>query len=290
MVNIIDRMGDAAAYACLEVVDTIETIAKGALIGCEEASQNLYTIYSMDGFEKWSKAWIANFKFLSKIPCCQGVFAECLKTIEAQKDLYYATLIIGSLNDFIGTRVDRGQKSYYFTLPKRKVKDRDGKEKEVVDLGKIFLLFGNFFETGKFLQKYKVMSFPTCSKLANSLGSIKLFTFQGQKVTPDDIPILQTAFDKPKEIFVVLASVYEIYYCFKKPKFFEVENLCKFVGSTGKIILITFGRRYHTAYWFAVADVITQNASLIGFLWRKYKERTNSLAKPGASSNAARAA
>ena len=75
--------------------------------------------------------------------------------------------------DFI--KVDRATGVKSFTVPRA----RDGS----VDYVKVLYGIGNIFETGKFLQKYKVLDFPLCTRIATQLGSIKVFSFQGKTST-----------------------------------------------------------------------------------------------------------
>ena len=57
------------------------------LVVGEGTSRAMYEVYSLDGFEKWSKALIADLRFLALIPGIGETFKECLKTVEAQKIL-----------------------------------------------------------------------------------------------------------------------------------------------------------------------------------------------------------
>jgi hypothetical protein len=283
MANFINRVGGAAAGACWGAIHTGITvkqgIQKGLLVVGEGTSRVMYDIYSLDGFEKWSKALIANLRFASALFKLNGLFDECLKTLEAQKDLYYATLFIGSMKEFVGFDKTKGE--YHFKLPARE---------KLENLSKIFLAIGNFFETGKFLQKYKVLDFPLCTAVANRLASVQVFTLRGKAYTVDDIPVLQTLCDKPKDFFIVLSSAIEIWrgtaikiMAGKAKTIFEVENLCKVVGSMGKIVLIAFGRHYSKFIWFSVVDVTTQDVSLYGFIYKRARERANRFERPVAS-------
>ncbi len=277
--NITDGMRNVAVGVCMGAINTGVAIERGVLAVGEGSSRVMYDIYSLDGFEKWSKALIANLRFLSLLPQLRGVFDEFLKTLESQKDLYYATMSINSLKEFIGETKVAGKTHYHFKFPTREIKVGRNKV-EVVDSVKLLLAIGNFFETGKFLQKYKVYAFPLCSQVANRLASVKVFSYGGKTYTLDTVPVLQTLTDKPKDFFIVLSSIIEIWRCKDKP-LLDIENMCKLVGSTGKIVLITFGRISNKAIWFSVVDVVTQDVSLIAFIYKKHKDRERNFNRPG---------
>jgi hypothetical protein len=241
----------------------------------------MYDVYSLQGFEKWSKAAIADMRAIQLIPGCQGIFNSTLKTIEAQKDLIYATLVFESTADFIKVTktVDEetGEEttSYSFTLPR----ERNGN----IEWVKVLYGIGNPFDTLGFLHKYKVISFPFLSKVATQVGETKVFTLRGEAWTFGDIPVLNRLVDKPKDFFVCIASGYTAYRCLTSQNFWDIANLIKLTGSIGKIILITSAeymiqRKYFVA--LAVVDVVTQNASLIGLLMKRSKEREDRFNDP----------
>ena len=268
MVNLIERV---ASTCCRGLSDAGVSIKKGCLFVVGEAGPTMSDIYSMEGFEKLSKALIADLKFVSLFPCIKGVFAECLATLEAQKDLYYANLFISSMTEFIKIDPTSGAKS--FQLPKTR--------EEEIDFVKILYAIGNFCEAGKFLQKYKIYSFALCTQFANRLGSMQVFTLYGQSWTVGDIPVLNCVCDKPKDVFIFIASGFEVWRC-KEKNLLDWENAFKLAGSTGKILLIFFGRHYNKKVWFVVLDFVTQNASLFGFIVKRYKERQKRFNHPGA--------
>jgi hypothetical protein len=235
---------------------------QGILVVGEEASRVMYDIYSLVGFEKWTKAVIADLKFLSLLPVINGVFDECIKTLEAQKDLYYATLFVGSTAECIKVTEKEDQtKAYSFQLPKT-----NGH----TDIVKILYAIGNYLEMGKFLQKYQVYSFPLFTQVADRLASVKVFAYRGDWRV-DDLPVISTLCDKPKDFFIFLASGIEVYRCSKKP-LLQFDNVLKATGSIGKMLLISLGRDFNKEWWFVGIDVITQHASLIAFLWKRHQE------------------
>ena len=227
------------------------------LAGFEKASRWLYVGYSMDGFEKLTKAGIANMTALHYLfPAVKGVFDKSIKELEFEKDLLYATQFIGAMASCISKR------DWSFCLPTRT--NADGTKS--TDYAKILLGLGGFCEAGKFLQKYKVFAFSTCTQLSNSYGSIKVF---GQSLG-NDIPVIRNLFDKPKDFFVFLGSGVEVYEAIKARKF-DLGVLLKVSSSLGKMILIVFGRTCYGEWWFILCDVITQNASLLSLVYKSNK-------------------
>jgi hypothetical protein len=275
MVSFRDGVGNTVGRVSMEFIDVGVKIKKGFMHVGEATSYAMYDIYSLDGFEKWTKVAIADLRFLSLIPSINGVFDECLKTLEGQKDLIYGSLVFSSTAEFIKkTKNTDGETHYSFQIPTAKEKNAQDVMEEHVDWVKVLNGIGNFFETGKFLNKYKVMSFPLCSQLATQFGSIPVFG----KTTIGDIPVINCWCSKPRDFFVFIASGYTAYKCYDKPSedFRSTENLIKLSGNIGKLILIGGGdwmlsRKY---FWtVAVVDVLTQNASLIGYFLKRERER-----------------
>jgi hypothetical protein len=271
MVDFINRLGNAVDSACMGFINWGVKTEKVLVVGGRVFSFIAYHFYSMEGLEKGSKALIANLEMLSLIPSINGLFSETLKTMRGQKDLIYATLIIGSIADCIKKEKDG---SLRFALPRQ----TDG----TLDYVKVLYGIGNIFETGGFLQKYRVMTFPRCSQFAQQLGSIKMF----ENVTFGDVPVLKTLTDKPKDLFVFSASLYVLVQSFRKPvnnNFLSPLNLAKLTGSLGKIILIScsdfmLARKYLVT--LTVIDVFTQNASLIGLILKRCQDREKRFVNP----------
>lgn len=281
MSSFISRIGSAADYLCMGFVDAGVAVKKGVIWVGEEGSRAMHEVYSLEGFEKASKAGIAWLR----TPVIYGVFKTCLRTLEAQRDLVYATLVFGSTVDFIKTDFIKDAKTgkkrtvYSFQLPKDP-NDPDGKK---LDWVKLFYGIGNFFETAKFLQIYGVLSFPRCSHLANQVGSIKLFNLRGETWTFDDVPGLNCWTNKPKDFFVLLAAMHTGFKCLTAPKILTTENMLKLTASIGKIVLVT-GAEYmldKKLFWTLSAfDVVTNNASLILFFMKRHNERAKRLNDP----------
>lgn len=262
-------------------VGSKEKIKEGFLRVGERVSYVMRHLYSLDGFEKLTKFVIVFLKSTARLLGMGVVFENALKTLDPLKDLYYATMVFNSAADFVKITKVEGKNKFHFQVPTIKTKNNEGKIEEGVDWVKVLLAIGNCFETGKFLQKYQVYSFDTCTQIANQLGNVKLFNFRGRTYSVQETPILCTICDKPKDLFVFLASIIEVKRCLEKP--FDLANILKITGSIGKMVLITFGPFYSKAIWFNLADFITQFASLASFIKKVDKEKEVRFQRPGAA-------
>lgn len=218
--------------------------------GAEFGSRTVYVLFkSTDGIEKVTKAALSILKaspvfFLSS----KGQFDKCIGTLEAEKDLLYATQFFATLETFINDG------NLTFTYPK--INGRP-------DFAKIILGIGTFFELGQFLQKYQILSFSLCSELANTYGSYQIF----RDWPLDSIPVLRSVLDKPKDLFVFFGSFGEIIECLLRWRF-DVKDLLKIASSTGKMLIIFFGKEYGGTWWFAVIDIATQHVSLAAYVYK----------------------
>ena len=226
MVNFAGRIEQIAVDVSMAMINAGVEIERVLIPVGEGISRAMHDIYSLDGFEKWTKAMIADLRFISLIPGIRGVFDECIKTLEAQKDLYYATLFIPSTAELFKKDPNSGE--YKFVRP---------------DKVKLLLLIGNYFDVGKFLQKYKVFPFSTCTYLSNTYGSLKIFNRR-----LDDIPVFGNVFERPKDLCVFAASGIEVWNCYQKGTL-AWDNLLKFTSSLGKMLLITFGKHNSNTVW-----------------------------------------
>lgn len=273
MSKIISSIGSAADTLCMSFINAAVQVKTCVLWLGKKVSLAMKDVYSLEGFEKWSKAFIADLRILNLF---NVNIKNCLKTVEAQKDLIYATLIFGSTVEFFKPGKDKdGKKVYGFQLPREK----DGN----VDVVKFLYGIGNIFETLKFTQEYGLLSFPRCSQLANQLGSTKLFNFRGSTWTLGDIPVANCWLDKPKDFFVFTAAFYNTGRCLTVPVFFTIENILKLTGSIGKMTLITLApymlrEKYYTA--LSIVDFVTNNASLLAFLIKRNNDREKRLQDP----------
>lgn len=224
----------------------------------ENFSRALHDLYSLDGFEKWTKALISNLKLVSLLPSIRGVFDKCIEALEAQKDLYYATMSINSAASYF--EKDKTTNRWVF-------KPFTSKEPYWYDkVCKVLLDVGNVFESLKFLQKYKVIPFETCTHLANTYGAVKIFNHR-----LDDINLVNTLFNKPKDFCLFFASGLQIISGYYKGASWE--TFFKSGSAMGKMVLIFFAKHNYMAVWFHVADFVTQNLSLFGLLYKRSQER-----------------
>lgn len=254
---VLQRIENFAVNACWKFIDTGIVLKKGAIVILEEGGEAMFRIYSMDGFEKWSKAIIADMQFIDLFTKTGDVFKDCLETIEAQKDLYYATLFIGTLAEW-------------------------SKSKTMPDIVKVLQGIGNFCEAGRFLKKKNVFELKMLVKLSTQFGAIKVFSLKGQDWTMFDMPVINNLCDKPKDFFVAIASAIEVKRWLvlvlrpngateeekaaNRRTQFEWDVLLKVIGNTGKFILIACPRKYSRTWQIGAINVITQNASLIKFI------------------------
>lgn len=275
-------------------IGAFKKAGRGILHLGELGTRALYDAYSIEGFERISKAMVANLRMLSLFPALKGIFANSIEALEAHKDLCYATLVFDTTANFIKSEKDSVTNKTRYSLQIPKYKTNDNKYRW--DWGKILYGVGNFFETGKFLIRYKVLQFPLCSQIASKLGSIPL-NMLGKGWKLKDIPVVNALFDAPKDFFVFIASVWSTGKCLseKKEQFYSVENLLKLTGNIGKIVLISCGQillknhfrlaktgNHHSWYiiTLTVVDVITNNASLIGLFVKKHSQRTERFKEP----------
>lgn len=222
----------------------------------ENFSRAMHTLYSLDGFEKWTKALIADLKLLSKIPAIGKVFDTCIEHLEAQKDLYYATMSLGSVASYFNKDENGRWVFRPFT----------GREPWYDKVAKVLLDVGNFCETGKFLQKYKLLSFASCTQLSNTYGAVSVF---GRRL--DDIPVALSLFSKPKDFFLFFASGFQIYSSYWKGASWE--TFFKAGSAFGKMVLISTAKWHYSTLLFHVADFVTQNLSLFGLIYKRHLER-----------------
>ncbi|MFI0434197.1 MAG: hypothetical protein ACH350_00530 [Parachlamydiaceae bacterium] len=277
MANLLGGIGGSLHTVSMNFASSGVQVKKGVLALGEGVSRVLHDVYSMQGFEKTGKTVIANMRLASLIiPQCGGVFSDCIKTLEAQKELIYATLVFDSTLDFIKvTQEANGKKTYRFQLPK----DSKGK----IDIQKLLYGIANPLDTLYFLKKYQVYSFPFISKIGAQLGAVKLFTLGGETWKFSHIPVLNSLTKKPKELFVFIASVLAVHKSLEHPKFREVEYLLKLTGNIGKIVLISsaeYMAKNHFFIGLSLVDVITQNSGLIAYMMKRSQERESRFNHP----------
>lgn len=279
-VNFLNNVASAVDTACMGFINAGVATKKGLIATSEGTSRAVYEIYSMEGFEKWSKALISNMRAISLIPSWKGSLDHCIKTMEAQKDLIYATMVVNSTAEFI--KKD-GQGNYKFCIPREKsnVEGEPGK----IDIVKVLYGIGNPFETAYFLGKYGVVSFPLLSKYSTQIGSTHLFNLNGKDWRVGDVPLLKCFVGKPKDLCVFFASCIVTFKCLKEPEFMETSNLLKFISSVGKVILIPLGEIMYKNKQLALLaflDVATQNAGLFAYLLKRSRDAEDRFNDPTA--------
>lgn len=284
------------------VCRTCSGINKGRLYVCEGLCNMAYDVYDLknEGFEKWVKASISNLRMLSIMNGMTDRFNIAINTFEAQKDLYYATKFIGSITHFIREKPAAGESRL-----------------QCPTFVQGLYAVANFFETGKFLQKNQVFGMKWASDFASKLGAFPLSRlginvdkipvvggWLGWK-TFEEVPVFGSLTRTPKDFFIFIASSYEVCSMIYKSVHimdggttieraarrcdyvFNLANSLKFISSAGKIVLISCGRSYSRSHWFAVADLITQNASLFKFWLDQSGKRQKRFEHPAAAARAA---
>lgn len=293
--GLISNINYAAHWVGNATVDTGAGIKNGVLYIGEEVSRKAYDIYDLrsDGFEKWTKAGIANLKLAGKVFELTALFKGVIETLEGQKNIYYATKFIGSLCDFMAIRKDTfaeatfmGKVNKFFTLS---------------NFIKIFYGIGNCLDPLKFGMKMGLWNLKSASELGTRIGNYQVFNRR-----LEDIPVVGSLSYSPKDFFVFTACCLELtkvgvdFYRIDgtdanlarrreqqiTKRWDSVVNVgffLKMVGTFGKMGLITFGRRYGNTMTFAVCDAFVQNAGLIKFWMDRSKNRDVRFRNPAAA-------
>jgi hypothetical protein len=267
-----NNIGSFINQACLAFIENGPVVEEAVLrVGSRfvrRVSHVMSDIYNTEGFVKGTKALGSNLKLIHSLSGSH-LFRHMLPAIGAQKDLGYAFLWIGSAKRFI-------------------------KERGLVN----FLnLCGDLCEFGKYLQKNYLVEFSRCTHIANRLGAFKVCVFRGEEWALKDIPVLNSFFDTPKNLFVFGSSFIELLEWSRKclrpegdteeerqrnhAKLFELSTLLKVGANLGKIGLIVFGPKYGSKVWFAVLDALTQDASFGRHLWDRHLKREGRFYHPG---------
>jgi hypothetical protein len=205
-------------------------------------------LYSMRGFTDLAKSFIAYIHLLEFAPQIGGVFKEALNTLEAQKDFLYATSIFESWGNLVALNTN--------------------KDNRIDIICKVLTAAGDFFETGGYLKKYLGMKFPLFSQVAANLAPITVFSYNGQRWTVGDTPVLRELCRKPKDFLVFIVSFLEVFrhgklYFEGKDECGHWERIFKTANCTGKMFLIATNREWGSTLGFALIDTLTQSASLI---------------------------
>lgn len=293
--RVISHMRGAADWVGSAAVKTGVEIKKGVLYLGEEVSYKAYDIYDLrnDGFEKFTKAEIANLKVVGKVFGLTPLFKGVIETLEGQKNLYYATKFIGSLCDFMAIyqkvfaqETFTGKCKTFFTLP---------------HLIKISYGVGNCLDPVKFGMKMGLWELKKVSELGTRIGNYQVFNRR-----LEDIPVIGSLSYSPKDFFIFTASCLELtkvgldFYHIDGTDADSVRRrqqkitrrwdfvvnigfFFKMVGTFGKIGLMTLGRRYGSTLAFAACDAFIQNAGLIKFWMDRSKNRKERFKNPAAA-------
>ncbi|MBA2369737.1 MAG: hypothetical protein H0V82_12035 [Candidatus Protochlamydia sp.] len=268
-------------FAC----GTCSKIKAGTLYVGEGLSNMAYDVYDLknEGFEKWVKATISTLRMYAIFSGMTDRFNIAISTFESQKDLYYATKFIGSVTHFIRERPAPGESRL-----------------KCPSVNEGLYAIANFLDTAKFLKKNEVFEMKWASDVASWLGPYSLYSIPkiGEQVgavgekfgwkTFGEVPVLGTLTRNPKDFFIFTASALETRRVINDIVYAEgttievraanrrkaiLPNMLKLTSSIGKMVLISCGRSYGRSPWFAVADAITQNASLVKFWWDRSAKR-----------------
>lgn len=219
--------------------------------------RGLHRIYSLTGFEKISKALIADIEFLEYFTQVGETFKSVNKALNHQKDLIYGTNFIDSIANCL--RLQNGRIVFVRQTITRSL-----------------YAIGSFFEAGKLAQKYGMCKLEVFSGIANQLGSYEVFGYKPFTYRP-----FASFCERPKDFFILCACINDLgdhLLQFIKARTYDnrvrvlsVDNLLRTGGNIGKLLLIWCGSTQFQAPWYKVAALITQNISLVSFLLKEVK-------------------
>ena len=249
----------------------INRVGQGALKICKNGSWSLYQVQTLsgDGFEKFTKALIANLKLASRLQLC-GRVHELVTALEAQRALYLATKLLGGIADCFPLTGEKRYRS--FQLPRY--------QEDSLDFSRIFYLCAGYAETAQFMLKHNLASFETLFKVAGRLGSFR-FGWETQ-IAMRDAPLIGYFLKKPKEFFVIGATFIDLKRMavpFWEASWERRMVLCNFdfllkcVANMGRLGLIYYSKLHHHTVPFAWFDACVQNAGLVKFLMDRSKRQ-----------------
>lgn len=274
MIDALDR-ARAFTSAILETgLQTVDEIKSGFLVVFSaDGSYMLWRMYSLDGFEKWTKVVIFNLEFLSLIPEISAIFKKFRITIDGQKDLNYASmtfLIFASLIE-----MDDQGNPVGFQLPRFSRKEGGG-----INWLTVWYCCAAVCDTAQFFKKYGIADYAWYSKYVSSLG---VYCHLNQ------IPVVQSIFDeKPREFFLVLAGIVELYRGSnkglelwntpeeKRGSYWTLEKwevILQVSSSLSKIIGIGLYRQYKGQLWLGAVGLIMCYTSLFKFMLSSHRRR-----------------
>ena len=271
MINALSQFATAAWQV---TCDTASEIKSGLLtLLSDDGVYICWRIYSLDGFENWTKAMVSNLEFLALVPTTKRLFAKCKESFDQQKELYYATLTFGVFNLLV--KRDVHGNAIGFQLPKLKEEEGGG-----TDWSMLSLCIAAIFDSLQFCRKYNVLELAYYSKVMGPLGAYCKI---------NQIPVVQSLFDgKPKEFFIVLSSIIDGYRGFKKlaqlwncptadrDRYWTMQKWEAFFqigASFGKIVGLACYRRYAGHVWLAIVGLIGSHSSLYYFMLSHHRRR-----------------
>jgi len=179
----------------------------GLLKWGQKTSQIMRDAYIIDGMEKINLFTSALLKTIAlNSQQCEKSFDPLLETLKAQKNIIYVIKIFSSPANYF-TKVNS---NYVFGLPQRKEYDQikpQVRSFKTIDFGKILMDIGNVFDVGKFAQNMQIYSFPQLQRLATSIGNTRIAYLN---IRFEQIPILNSICDRPKELFAFTAAVIDL--------------------------------------------------------------------------------
>lgn len=297
--GLISNITGAARWVGSTAVNTGTGVKNGVLYIGEEVSRKAYDVYDLrsDGFEKWTKAGIANLKLAGKALELTALFKGVVETLEGQKNIYYATKFFGSICNYF--KLEKVGEDSRLSLAIPKIQKFVYGERQVAWNHVVTLYdIGNIIEVLKFSQKMGIAKFEWASKLGTQIGNFQVFN---KRV--GDIPVVGSLSYSPKDFFIFVACMFEAWSWgrklitaeeaavntpeakaeYRKKFIADVGNWLKLTGTIGKMVLIRYGSSHSKAMWFAVADAITQNAGLIKFWMDRSNNRDKRFKNPAAA-------
>lgn len=220
--------------------------------------------FSIDGIEKIAKAGGSIMEALSEFARFKGVFDSAIPGFKATKELCASTKALTVFSGYI--KKDK-EGHAHFCLP-------DSDKPFLECASKIFLDGAALLEAGVFLKKYGIFTFEALSKLANSIGQVKIFAFN-RHIALNDIPVISGLLNRPKEMFAFAGFFLGSCHKLRQPiaKIFSLETAFKLIQNIGKMVLIAFGDTLKACgmkHWTIVIDVGVSITAIVEMVWKSH--------------------
>lgn len=281
MVDVIQQLRHAASGLWEAGKETSREIKTGVLTAfSSDGAYMVRNFYSLDGFEKLTRVGLSYITFLSLNPAKKKIFAECRATIDAQKDLYHASMVFRSFAPFVKYKKEDLHKRnpIGFQIPMIQLKRG---APETIDWYLLALCIASLLDVAQFFKKHQLIkTWGLYSKYIPPLGVRHMGPYQ-----LNQIPVIQALFDeRPKEIFVVIASGIDIWrnwYVLKTPhnergddwSMKKWEAILQIVSKAGTIVGLGLYRCYKGHPWLAVAGLIGSHAGVLKFMLSEHHKR-----------------